>query len=298
MTISAEERVRQTNIVTFICMGGNILLTIFKFAAGILGASAAMVADAMHSFSDIFTDIVLLFGVRLGSRPADEDHPYGHGRIETFTALIISAVLIAAAAGIFMSGAKAVYNVLGGGTLAKPGMIALVMALISIISKEAMYRYSLAVGKKIDSMAVISNAWHHRSDAFSSVATFIGIGGAIALGSKWTILDPIAAMLVSVFILIVGLEIAKNSIEELLDKALPKKKVEEIYNICLSVDGTSNPHHIKTRKIGYRISIDMHVMFDKDTSFKEVFVKMCEIREKLKEVFGQETFISIHPKPF
>lgn len=293
----AQLRKKEADKVTYVCMVGNIILAVCKILAGIFGASAAMIADGLHSFSDLVTDIVLLIGVHMGASPEDDKHPYGHGRFETFATLLIAVVLIAAAFGIFYGGLKTVISVIQGVPLPRPGYIALVIAVISVLSKEWMYRYTVKVGRKIDSAAVVSNAWHHRSDALSSVATLIGISGAIFLGNKWTVLDPITAMLVSVFVFIVGYQICKMAAAELLDSALPKKKVDIIKEICLSVDGVQNPHDIKTRKVGYRISIDLHIDLPKESTFTTVHDKMSDIEEKLKERFGQKTFVSIHPEP-
>ncbi len=294
---NAQARKKETDKVTYICMIGNILLAVAKIFAGIFGASAAMIADGLHSFSDLVTDIVLLIGVHMGAAPEDEDHPYGHGRFETFATLIIAVVLIFAALGIFYGGLRTVINVIHGVHLPRPGYIALAMAVISIISKEWMYRYTVKVGRKIDSPAVISNAWHHRSDAFSSIATLVGISGAIFLGKKWTVLDPITAMIVSIFVFIIGYQICKMAAAELLDSALPKNKVDIIKEICLSVDGVKNPHDIKTRKVGYRISIELHINLPQESSLISVHDKMSDIEERLKERFGQKTFVSIHPEP-
>lgn len=274
------------------------MLAALKLLAGIFGASAAMLADALHSFSDLITDIILLVGAKLGSRPADDAYPYGHGRIETLATLIIAGVLLAAAGGIFWGGLKSALHVLRGGALEKPGYIALIMTAVSIIIKEWMYRYTVRVGKKIDSMAVISNAWHHRSDALSSVATFFGIGGAILLGNKWTVLDPLTAMAVSVFIAGIALKIAKDATDEMLDASLPEEYIERIKEICLNTQNNCDPHSIKTRKVGYRVSIDLHIKFDRNMTFTEVHSRMNAIKKELREQFGRHTFVAITPEPF
>lgn len=297
MENNLQTRQKQINRVTIVCLIGNILLTIFKFIAGFVGLSAAMVADAVHSLSDLLTDAIVLVGVHLGVKPADQDHPYGHGRFETFAAMIISIALILVAVFIFINGLKSIISVIQGNIIQKPGIIALIMAAVSIIAKELMYQYTVYVGKKVKSMAVISNAWHHRSDAFSSIATLIGIGGAVLLGNKWVILDPIAALLVSVFIVIIGIKIAKTAYDEMMDKALPEEDIEKIKDICLKTKGVKNPHDIKTRKIGFRLSINLHIDIDKDTSFIEVHNMTSEIEKNLKNSFDEEIYINIHPEP-
>lgn len=298
MNISAEERVKQTDKVTYICMAGNIALSVLKIAAGIFGASAAMIADGVHSFSDLITDIVLLIGVHLGSAPEDEGHPYGHGRFETFSALIIAAVLVLAAFWIFYGGAKAVYASFKGVLPPAPHYISLIMAAVSVIVKEAMYRYTVNAGRRIDSAALISNAWHHRSDAFSSLGVLVGISGAMFLGPKWTLLDPLTAAVVSVFIAVIGIKIFKMAVLELLDAALPQSSLAEIKEICLSVEGVRNPHEIKTRKVGYRVAIDLHVDFPKNMPFETVHSKMSLIEDRLKERFGAGAIVLVHPEPY
>lgn len=261
------DRIKQTKKLTFICVAGNILLTILKFIAGFLGRSAAMMADASHSMSDILTDIVLLFGVQLASKPADEEHPYGHARIETLCALFISVFLLFVAGAIFVTSFKEILQVLKGNLLVKPGYIALIMAFISVIIKEIMYQYSVKVGHKINSLAVIANAWHHRSDAFSSLAAFIGIGGAILLGGKWTILDPLVGIIISVLIIIIAIKMIRNAVDEIIDRSLPQEDINKIKEIALSINGIRNPHAIKTRRSGYKIFIDLHIDIDKETTF-------------------------------
>lgn len=291
------DRIKQTKKLTFICVAGNILLTILKFIAGFLGRSAAMMADASHSMSDILTDIVLLFGVQLASKPADEEHPYGHARIETLCALFISVFLLFVAGAIFVTSFKEILQVLKGNILVKPGYIALIMAFISVIIKEIMYQYSVKVGHKINSLAVIANAWHHRSDAFSSLAAFIGIGGAILLGGKWTILDPLVGIIISILIIIIAIKMIKNAVDEIIDRSLPQEDINKIKEIALSINGIKNPHAIKTRRSGYKIFIDLHIDIDKETTFIKAHDKTTLLENELKKVYGEETTIIVHAEP-
>ncbi len=291
------ERSGKANKVTLICLIGNIILTLLKLLTGFLFASSALVADGVHSLSDLITDIIVIVGVYFGSKPADEDHPYGHGRIETFAAFAVALFLFAAAGGIFISGLKAILHAAAGGILPAPGFAALLVALLSVFVKEWMYRYTVKVGREIDSALVISNAWHHRSDAFSSVAALLGIGGAFLLGGKWAILDPLAAVIVSIFIFAVGYGIAADSVSEMADTSIPAKELENIKNLCLGVEGVFAPHAVKARKIGFRTSIEVHVYMDKDLSLKAAHDKTRDIEHKLKKHFGRETFIIIHPEP-
>lgn len=296
--VDNRTRKQETNKITFIGMLVNILLSIFKLIAGIFGGSAAMIADAAHSVSDLITDGVVIVGMHLGCRAPNKKYPYGHARFESLTSLIIAVILIGAALGIFVNGFKDVYKVLLlEHPLAKPGYIALIMAVVSIASKEALFRATLRVGKKIRSTAVISNAWHHRSDAFSSIATFFGIGGAIVLGDKWVVLDPACAMFVSIFILVMGFKILKVSLEEMLDKALPEDDVKKIIEILKSVEGVSYIAPLRTRRLSYRASIDLQITVDKNMPFSALYKKMSKIERKLRQEFGKETLISIHPVP-
>lgn len=291
------DRIKRTRKLTFICIAGNILLTILKFIAGIFGHSVAMMADASHSLSDILTDIVLLFGVEWASKPADKEHPYGHARIETLCALFISVFLLFVAGGIFLASFKEVLQILQGNILAKPGYIALIMAFLSVVVKEIMYQYSVKVGKDINSLAVMANAWHHRSDAFSSLAALIGIGGAILLGGKWTLLDPLVGVIISILIIIIAIKMTKNAVDEIIDKGLPQEEVKKIKEIALSIEGIKNPHAIKTRRSGYMIFIDLHIDIDKETTFIKAHDKTTLLEEKLKKAYGPKTVIIVHAEP-
>jgi cation diffusion facilitator family transporter len=291
------ERIKETRKLTFICVAGNILLTILKFIAGFLGKSAAMMADASHSLSDILTDIVLLFGVEWASKPADKEHPYGHARIETLCALFISVFLLFVAGAIFFVSFKEILQVFKGNTLVRPGYIALIMAFLSIVVKELMYQYSVKVGHKINSLAVMANAWHHRSDAFSSLAALIGIGGAIFLGGKWTVLDPLVGIVISILIIIIALKMIKNAVDEIIDRALPSEDIKKIKEIALSIEGIKNPHEIKTRRSGYKIFIDLHIDIDKETTFIKAHDKTTLLENELKKVYGKHTVIIVHAEP-
>lgn len=276
---------------------GNLLLLVFKFVAGIVGHSAAMMADAVHSLSDFATDIVVVVFVRISAKPADEDHDYGHGKYETLATAVIGLVLFAVGLGIFRNGAGTVWRFLQGEALPEPGMLALVAALVSIAVKEVLYQYTTIKGKKLDSPAVVANAWHHRSDALSSIGTALGIGGAIFLGEKWRVLDPLAAIIVSVFILRVAFRLLKPCVDELLEKSLPQAEEERIRAIILSFPGVSSPHHLKTRRIGNRYAIEVHVRMDGHLPLSEAHDRATAIEKRLKAEFGPETHVGIHVEP-
>lgn len=275
----------------------NFLLVIFKFIAGILGHSAAMIADAVHSLSDFATDIVVLIFTRISNKPQDKNHDYGHGKYETLATAIIGIVLFAVGASICWNGLQAIQTVWQGGRLPAPGMLAFAGAIISIVSKELIYRYTIHVGRKINSSAVIANAWHHRSDAFSSIGTAIGIGGAIVLGESWSVLDPMAAVVVSFFIMKVAVQLLKPCVDELTEKSLPDEIEKEICLIAENTPGISAIHNLRTRRIGNHYAIEMHVRMDGHLTLYEAHAKASVIENKLKEKYGNETHVGIHVEP-
>lgn len=290
-------RKKEANKVTWIGFAVNITLTIFKLIAGIIGRSGAMLADAIHSLSDFATDIVVLGSFVFIGKPSDEDHDYGHGKYETFATTIISVALLFVGLGILYSGSLAVWEALQGHHLHRPGIIALAAAILSIIAKEWLYHYTVASGKKIKSQAVIANAWHHRSDAFSSIGTMIGIGGAILLGDKWRVLDPIASIIVSFFIIKVGCEIAKGSISELLEGSLGEHEKKKILKLVGDIKGIAQPHNLRTRRIGNTIAVDIHVRVKPDWTVKKAHALTKKIEVNIREYFGQNSFISVHVEP-
>ncbi len=298
-TISNEElRAKSANSVTWVGFFANITLTIFKLAAGIQGKSGAMLADAIHSLSDFITDVVVLVSFRMVKKPADEDHDYGHGKYETLATSFIGIALLVVGLGIFYNGARNIWAVLVlKQPIDAPGIIALIAAVVSIVTKEWLYRYTVKVGKQINSQAVVANAWHHRSDAFSSIGTLIGIGGAIILGNQWRILDPLAAVVVSFFILKVAWQIAVGSIRELLEESLDENTKKNILEIVGNVGGVLEPHDLKTRKNGNRIVVDIHVRVKNDTTIVDAHNLNNVIEFRLKEKYGENTLINIHTEP-
>ncbi|MBR5532521.1 MAG: cation transporter [Bacteroidales bacterium] len=275
----------------------NFLLLIFKFVAGVLGSSAAMIADAVHSLSDFITDVIVIIFVRISNKPADIAYTYGHGKFETLATTIIATILFVVGGGIFINGVRDIITVYNGGTLQAPGTIAFVAAAVSIIFKEAIYRYTIYKGQKLNSQAVIANAWHHRSDAFSSIGTLLGIGGAIIGGEQWRVLDPIAAIVVSVFICKVAVKIFRTSIQELLEHSLPYDLEEEIRTIILSVEGVSAPHHLRTRRIGSRYAIEVHIRMNGEMTLNEAHQITSVVEKRIKERFGEFTHVGIHTEP-
>ena len=283
--------------VTLVGSAANVLLTVFKFVAGIVGHSAAMIADAVHSLSDLLTDAIVVIFVRISGKPEDVGHDYGHGKYETLATTLIGLALATVALGI---GWKAVTMLLfwyEGGSLPSPGLLALWAALASIVLKELVYQYTLRRGRALNSSVVEANAWHHRSDALSSLGTLAGIGGAILLGERWTVLDPLAGLVVSLFILRTAWKLMKQGLDELLEASLPDDIEKEILAIVATFDDVGDPHHLRTRRIGSRYAIELHIRMDGDIPLKTAHSRACEIEHALKVRFGETTHITIHVEP-
>lgn len=283
--------------VTIVGSVVNFLLLVFKFIAGIAGHSAAMLADAVHSLSDFITDVIVIVFVRISSKPEDEGHDYGHGKYETLATAIIGILLLLVGFGILWNGVSSIYHFVQGGALQKPGMLALIGALVSIVFKEILYQYTKFKGRELNSQAVVANAWHHRSDALSSIGTAIGIGGAILLGDRWRVLDPIAAVVVSFFIMKVAVRLLIPCVDELLEKSLPAEVEDKILDTILSFPGVSSPHHLRTRRIGSYCAIEVHVRMDGKITLEEAHRTATAIENRLKEQFGKGTHIGIHVEP-
>ncbi len=275
----------------------NAVLVVLKLVAGILGRSSAMIADAVHSLSDFVTDIIVLLFVRISGKPLDSDHEYGHGKYETFASMIIGAILIAAGIGLMYNGIRLCVESINGRELPEPTWIALGMAIVSIISKEWLYRYTIRRGKALDSSAVMANAWHHRSDAFSSMGTLVGIAGAMFLGASWRILDPIAAIIVSLLIFRSGYEIMKPNVNQLLEASLSEQDKERITTAVLSVPGIRAMHRLRTRRIGNVAAIDLHAKMDGNITLSEAHAIASEAEKKLRDLFGPASIINIHMEP-
>lgn len=290
-------RERDIYRVTLVGSAGNMALLTFKFIAGILGHSSAMIADAIHSLSDFITDVVVLAFVRVSAKPQDESHDYGHGKFETLATFFIGLALIAVATGIIVSGLLAFSRWLQGEEIQAPDRLALWAAVLSLIIKEILYQYTIRAGRRLDSQAVIANAWHHRSDALSSIGTTIGIGGAVLLGNRWAVLDPLASIVVGLMLIKVAVELLKQSMGELTECSLPEDTEREIVSIIKSFPGIFEPHNLRTRKIGNRIAIEAHVRMDGSISLTEAHDRASAIERSLKEKYGPRTHVTIHMEP-
>ena len=290
-------REKELTVVTLAGSIANLVLLAFKFTAGIVGHSAAMVADAVHSLSDFVTDLIVLVFVRVGAKPQDDGHDYGHGKFETLATLFVGLALAGAAVGIIASGAIKFAHWLQGETLQMPGRLALWAALLSIAVKEALYRYTAARGKALDSPAVVANAWHHRSDALSSIGAAIGIGGALLLGERWAVLDPLASIVVGAMLVKVAVDLLRGSIGELTDSSLDAATEREIEEIICSSPEVSEPHNLRTRRIGTRIAIEAHVRLRGDMSLSDAHAIISALERRLRDRFGRDTIVTIHMEP-
>ena len=283
--------------VTLVGSAVNVILLLFKFVAGIVGHSAAMLADAVHSLSDFVTDVIVLIFVHISGKPQDKSHDYGHAKYETLATTAIGMALLIVAFGILYSGVTKIAAWTQGEELEAPGMLALWAALLSVVLKEAVYRYSMVKAQQLNSQAVEANAWHHRSDALSSIGTAVGIGGAIFLGQRWTVLDPLASVVVGLFIMKVAFGLLRDGIGDLMERSLPEAVEEEILALTATVPGVVEPHDLRTRRLGNHYAIELHILMDGDITLHEAHDKASEVEDLLKERYGKETHIVVHVEP-
>lgn len=293
----ARQRERYIYRVTIVGAVCNVLLSVLKLVAGIVGRSSAMVADGMHSLSDLVTDAVVIVFVRMSSKPQDRRHEYGHGKYETLATSVIGILLLFVALGIMWDSSQKIWQCLNGNAMPQPSILALVAALASIGVKEWLYRYTRTAGERQHSQAVVANAWHHRSDALSSVGTAIGIGGALALGPHWAVLDPIAAFFVSVLIVRAAIDQLRPSIGELVEDSLPESVEADISKAIHSVPGVTDPHNMRTRKIGSKCAVDVHVRMDGNITLNEAHSKAAAVERNIREVVGTDAFVMVHMEP-
>lgn len=296
--ITDMAREKKAARVTWVGFFTNLLLSTAKIIAGVVGRSSAMIADGIHSLSDFITDFIVIIFIKISSKHEDSDHPYGHGKFETFATMLISFALFIVAIGIFYSGSVKIYEVLNGRVIERPTYLALIMAAVSIVVKEILYWYTIIVGRKIESPAVIANGWHHRSDAFSSIGTLIGISGAMFLGERWRILDPITSVIVGIFIIGVAYKLARPSIQELLEMSLPEEIERNIEQKIQETPGVITFHHLRTRKNGNTFIIDMHIKVDPHSSIVEAHDIATHVENNLKTAFGKRTQINVHIEPY
>ena len=289
-----ERSIMRITTVGAVC---NCVLTFFKITAGVTGNSAAMVADGIHSLSDLVSDFIIIVFVRISSKGQDKKHDYGHGKFETLATLFVSILLFLVGLKIFMSGADEIQRHLNGEKLPQPGMISLYMALISIVTKEILFQATARVGRRVESHAVLANAWHHRSDAISSLGSFAGIAGAIFLGERWVILDPLTGCAISLFIFYIAIKMGKTTISELMEASLPDSEEKEIEGLIMSVEGIHGAHNLKTRRNGNSVIIDVHIVVNPEITVAEAHEMTVMAERLLMRRFGNDTQIFIHVEP-
>ena len=292
-----SRREREIFRVTLAGSACNVALLTFKFIAGTIGHSSAMIADAVHSLSDFITDLVVLVFVKISAKPQDDSHDYGHGKFETIATLFIGLALVAAATSILFAGGEKLLSWCKGNQLQPPGWIALWAAILSVVIKEILYQYTAFRGRAVNSQALIANAWHHRSDALSSIGTTVGIGGAILLGQRWAVLDPLASIVVGGMLVKVAWDLLKVSTGELTDSSLSAETEREIEDIIRSFPQVSEPHNLRTRRIGNRIAIESHVRLDGGMTLDEAHDIVSAIEDRIRERFGHGTIVTIHMEP-
>ncbi len=292
-----RKRIEKIRWVTGIGSVINLALSGLKLFIGITGKSSALTADGIHSLSDLSTDVIVIFGTSLANRPIDKTHDYGHGKFETIASMLIGFILFAVGIGILKNGIEKALLIIKGAKTLPIQVDTLIIAGLSVILKELLYRYTNKWGRLLNSSALKANAIHHRTDALSSIGVSMGLAGAILLGGKWQILDPIAAIAVGLFILKSTFSIVKENLEELTEISLDEKDEESIIRLIKGVKGVQNPHNLKTRRIGNNIAIDIHIRVDKNLTVEEGHRIATEVENTLKREYGKETHISVHIEP-
>lgn len=292
-----DERLKRATRTTYTGLILNLVLTAFKLFAGIFGNSAAMLADAIHSFSDFITDFVVILGFRIASKPEDRTHNYGHGKVETLCTVFVALVLFVAGVQTLSWGGGRLMLMLNGQALKPPGEIALFAAILSIVSKEALYRYTRKAALELKSDALLANAWHHRTDALSSGCAALGIGIAILFGGKWVSADPLMAMVLSFVIFETASKIFYRSLNELIEASLDEESNRTIEKIIIATKGVIKLHGLKTRKIGSSISVEACIKVDGILNIREADRISEHVEKRLKEAFGEESYILIKAEP-
>lgn len=270
----------------------NCLLTLIKFISGVISKSSAMISDSVHSLSDVLSTFVVIIGVKISNKKADSDHPYGHERIECVSAIILSGMLFVVGALIGINGIK---NVTNSSNLVMPGVLALIASIISIISKEAMYQYTIRVSKKINSAALKADAWHHRSDALSSIGSFIGILGS-RLGFK--VFDPLASVIISLCIIKVSIDIFKDAIDKMVDKSCDKEVIDKVISVIEKNESVKNIDDIKTRQFGNKAYVDVEISVDENLLLKDAHKVAEEIHDSVENEINVVKHCMVHVNPY
>ena len=287
--ISSEKEGRKVTLIGFFA---NALLILLKFLTGIFGGSQALIADAIHSISDLFTDAVVLFGIKMGRKPPDKEHHFGHARIETLASAIVGLALIATAVYLGIDSALNIYR----HTEYHPTGVALIGAGMSIAVKEALYRYTVIIGRRIKSQLIVANAWHHRSDALSSVAVLLGVGGTL-INPSWHILDAYAALIVSFFIVKVGLDILRQTLREFTDTAPRPEIMEKLMQLSRSVEGVMDAHDLRVRTSGGFYQAEIHIVVDGQLTVIEGHRIAKTVERSLAEEMEELDRVIVHVDP-
>lgn len=271
----------------------NLILSIFKLIAGLMASSGAMISDAIHSASDVFSTVIVIIGVKISGKASDEDHPYGHDRFECVASIILSILLGVTGIGIGLTG---VQKLMAGHyeTLSVPGVLALAAAVISIVAKEIMYWYTRHAAKKINSGALMADAWHHRSDALSSVGSFIGIFGA-RMG--FPMLDPLASVVICLFVVKAAVDIFRDAISKMTDKACDQKTVSEMHDCIMSIQGVEGVDLLKTRSFGSKYYVDIEISADGDKKLKETHAIAENVHQAIEHQFPLVKHCMVHVNP-
>ena len=288
---NGDERYRIAKRVTLIGSVFDFLLGVAKVVVGYMANSQALIADGIHSFSDLATDAMVLVAAKHGSRDADETHPYGHGRIETIATVILGIALVAVAVGLAWDAIERLFH---PAALMHPGMLALSIALLSVVLKEWIYQFTMRVARRLRSKMLEANAWHSRSDAISSIVVFVGVGGTM-LGLDY--LDAIAAVIVALMVAKIGWDLAWHSIQELADAALEAERVEAIRDAINAIDGVRAAHMLRSRRMGQDALIDVHVLVRPWLSVSEGHIIAVAVEQHLKEHFHEITDVTVHIDP-
>lgn len=288
-----EQEKKTAMRVSAVTIVWNVILSIFKLIAGIVGHSGAMISDAVHSASDVFSTIIVILGINIASRQSDDDHQYGHDRLECVAAILLAVVLFATGIGIGIGGINKIIT----GTTGKdeiPGMIALLAAVASILVKESMFWYTRSAAKKINSGALMADAWHHRSDALSSIGALIGIGGA-RLG--FPVLDPIASVIICVFIVKAAYDIFKDAVDKMVDKSCDEETEEKMRQLIKEQTGVLKVDVLRTRLFGAKIYVDIEIAADGDITLREGHEIAQVVHDKVEEEFPLVKHCMVHVNP-
>lgn len=297
--LTPEECVKEARHVTWVGFWWNAALGLAKVVGGAMPRSGALIADGVHSFSDFLSDLIVLVMVGIARKKPDSKHLYGHGKYETLATILLSIVLLVVAIKIIVESVHKVIAVIDGEEIARPGLLALVICGASIVIKEWLYRYTRRVGQKIHSDVVVANAWHHRSDSFSSIATFGGVAGAMFLGDMGRICDPLSAIIVGVLIMVVAIKIGRPALSEMLEISLPEEDLNQISDAIMSTPGVIAFHRLRTRRSGANVIVDLHIKVNPRIMVEEAHDIATMVENGIHNIYGNDTsIVTVHIEPY